>query len=238
MATVIKRASRVETTEGTTFAIAELATTMVGAFPVTSRAVQNYTITASLGESIGSETLDVSALPVALDAGTKLTFTGGTVATVAVWTPASSTQIDILPLTGTIAANATATTVAWRFVVGCTNAIVVPTIKNIETTNFLSGEGMEMVTTGNSKKITMDLNLTAGDQGGYLLRKVCYDKAYLGREFYFQVAFITGERHEGVLLLNSANPQGAVQDARKFSIEAQVQGSAYYYTGATEILVT
>jgi len=150
---------------------------------------------------------------------------------------AGSTTIPILPASGTASSGATATTIAWRYVVGATNATFSPEIKNIETTNYLSGEGVEQVTTGNSKKISLEFNIVVGDQGGELLKKVVYDRTAIGREYYFQGVFKTGEKHEGVMLLTSATPTQAVQDKRSLQCEAQVQGSSYIYTPATAVIV-
>lgn len=235
MAQTITRASVVETTLGITFAIAELSTTQVGAVQVTNRTVPTYTITTSASHAVDDELLAVTALPVDLDAGTKLTF-GSTVATVADYTATGATSIPILPLEGPIASGATATTVAVRYVAGCYNATVAPEIKNVDVTNYLSGVGMEMVTTGNSKKMSLEFNLVYGDQGGYYLRDIAYNKDLVGREFYFILEFPSGEKHEGVALLTSATPTQAVQDKRSFQCEAQIQGDSYIYTAPTEII--
>lgn len=236
MVLTLVRASRVETTEGFQFAIAELPTATIGAFSYTDRNVQTYTITLGANVALNAETITVSALPIALDAGTPLTF-GATTLFVGQYKAAGSTTIPILPAAGTASSGATATTIAWRYVVGCINATFSPQIKNVETTNYLSGEGMEQVTTGNAKTISLEFNDVVGDQGGSLLKKVIYDRTAIGREYYFQGVFKSGEKHEGVLLLTSATPTQAVQDKRSFQCEAQVQGSSYIYTPSTPVIV-
>lgn len=236
MVKTLVRASVVETTLDIQFAIAELPTQTVGAQTVSDRNVVVHTITLSASVALNDETITVSALPVALDAGTKLIF-GATTLTVGQYKSAGSTSIPILPAPGTAASAATATTVAWRFCIGATNCTIKPEIKNVETTNYLSGTGKEQVTTGNSKMITLEFNDVLGDQGGNLLKKVIFDGTAIGREYYFQLIFKTGEKHEGVLLLTSASPTQAVQDKRSFQCDAQIQGSSYIYTPSTAIIV-
>lgn len=235
MALTVTRGSVVEKTAGITFAIAELPTVTVGAETVTSRAVPTYTVTLGANITLNAESITVSALPIALDAGTKLTF-GSTTVQLADYYAAGSTTLEILPAPGTASSGATATTKAWRFVSGCYNATIQPQIKNVDTTNYLSGIGMEQVTTGNSKTMQLEFNLVYGDQGGYILRKIAYDKSFVGREFYFRVDFPSGEAHEGAALMTSASPTQAVQDKRSFSCEAQVQGDSYIYFAPTEII--
>lgn len=236
MAQTITRATVVETTLGITFAIAELSTISVGAVQVTNRTVPTYTITSGAAHSALDETLTVTALPIDLDAGTELLFSGGTTVVVADYVASGATSIPVLPLTGPVGNTETATTVALRFVAGCYNATVTPNIKNVETTNYLSGVGMEQSTTGNSKTMSLEFNLLYADQGGYYLRKIAYDKALVGREFYFELKFPSGEKHSGVALLNSASPTQGVQDKRSFQCEAQIQGDSYVYTAPTEII--
>lgn len=238
MSTTLTRASVVETTLGIEFAIAELSTQTVGAVTVTNRTVPTYTITTSASASSGAGTIAVNATTVDLDAGTKLTFTGGTVAQVSVFTPSGATSIPVINLTGAIGSGATATTKALRYVTGCYNATVKPDIKNVDTTNYLSGVGKEMLTTGNAKTMSLEFNLVYGDKGGEILRKIAYDKDYIGREFYFVLTFPSGESHEGVALLTSATPTQAVQDKRSFQCEAQIQGDSYDYNAATAYTAT
>lgn len=229
MPQTINHASVVETTLGITFQIGELPTQQVGAVIVTNRNVPSYTITTSAAASANTESLSVQATPVLLDAGERLNF-GGVIATLSNAAAAGSTTLQLLPLPGSIGNGATATTKALVFVAGCTDATVSPEIKNIETTNYLSGLGMEKVTTGNSKKMQLNFNLIYGDRGGNILRRIAYDKVYAGREFYFYLLFPSGEGHEGIALLESASPTQQVQDKRSFSCNAQVQGDTYIYT--------
>ena len=229
MPQTINRASVVETTLGVTFQIGELPTQKIGAVTVTNRNAPSYTITTTAAAIIEAESLQVQATPVLLDAGERLNF-GGVIATLSNAAPAGSTTLQLLPLPGSIGNSATASTKALVFVAGCTDATVSPEIKNVDTTNYLSGIGMEKTTTGNSKQMKLDFNLVYGDRGGAILRRIAYDKIYVGREFYFYLLFPSGESHEGVALLESASPTQQVQDKRSFSCNAQVQGDSYIYT--------
>jgi hypothetical protein len=229
MPQTINRASVVETTLGITFQIGELPTQQVGAVIVTNRNVSTYTITTAAAAILGAESISVQATPVLLDAGERLNF-GGVIATLTNAAAAGSTTLQTLPLPGSIGNGATATTKALVFVAGCTDATVSPEIKNVDTTNYLSGLGMEKTTTGNAKKMQLNFNLIYGDRGGSILRRIAYDKTYAGREFYFYLLFPSGEAHEGAALLESASPTQQVQDKRSFSCNAQVQGDSYIYT--------
>lgn len=66
-----------------------------------------------------------------------------------------------------------------------------------------------------------------------LLRKFAYDITYVGREFYFEVLYPSGETHKGIALVTSASPENTAQELRKMTMEAQVQGSSYEYVAAT-----
>jgi hypothetical protein len=151
---------------------------------------------------------------------------------------AAATSIQTLPLSASVASAATATTKALVFVAGCTEATVSPQIKNSDTTNYLSGLGMEKVTVGNAKTMNLNFNLVYGDLGGGILRKIAYDNAFAGREFYFRLAFPSGEVYEGVALLESASPQNPVQEKRAFSCTAQIQGANYFYTAPTVVTIS
>ena len=68
MPLVIARPSVVETTLGITFQIGELPTQTVGNVVISSRTPLSYTITTSATAPSGAESINVAALPVALDA--------------------------------------------------------------------------------------------------------------------------------------------------------------------------
>lgn len=77
------------------------------------------------------------------------------------------------------------------------------------------------------------LTITTLDRGMDLLRKFAYDDSYVGREFYFEVLYPSGEAHKGIALVTSATPENTAQELRKLSLESQVQGLSYSYTPAT-----
>lgn len=171
-----------------------------------------------------------------LDAGTVLTF-GSTKVTIAKGVQLATTPqtVETLPIVGTIASAATAKTSGALYVVGSSKADVAPEIKTSDATNYLSGIGMEMVVTGNSKKLSIESQMIYGDKGMDLLRKFAYDDTYVGREFYFEVLYPSGEAHRGIALVTSATPENTAQELRKMTMEAQVQGSSYAYTAATVV---
>ncbi len=171
-----------------------------------------------------------------LDAGTVLTF-GATKVTVAKGIQITTTpqSVETLPITGTIASAATAKTSGALFCIGASKADVAPEIKTSDATNYLSGIGAEMVVTGNSKKLSIELQLIYSDRGGELLRKMAYDDTYVGREFYFEVLYPSGESHRGIALVTSASPENTAQELRKFTMEATVQGTSYFYQAPTVV---
>lgn len=90
-----------------------------------------------------------------------------------------------------------------------------------------------MVVTGNAKKLSIEFSLIYGDRGGNLLRKMAYDKNYIGREFYFEATYASGEKHQGIGLITSATPENTAQELRSFSMEGMTMGDAYVYSEAT-----
>jgi len=239
MPQVISRPTAVETTLGITFQIGRLPVQTIGAVQVSLRNPVEYTITAAAA-TLGAESVTLTAdTTVFLDAGEILTF-GTTKVTLAEGKTIATTPTPVatLPLTAAVTEGASDVTNALVFVSGCYNATVTPNIKNVDVTNYLSGVGVEMVTTGNNKTMSLEFNLIYGDKGGEILREIAYDKSYIGREFYFLLAFPSGEKHEGAALLNSASPTQGVQDKRSFQCEAQIQGDSYIYTPPDAIVVT
>lgn len=242
MSKTITRPTAVETTLGTTFAIKEAPTTTVGAVQVSVRSLPTITWSVKSAASLNAETVTLAhdqSSSVYLDAGTVLSFGGAkklTVATgISIPTGTTGTAVDTLPIPAALTTTDTATAKEIYFVNGCTNATVSPEIKNEETTNYLSGVGMEQTTVGNSKKMNLEFNLVYNDKGSDVLRKISYDATYVGREFYFELTFASGEKHSGFALLTSASPQGGVQQIRKFQCEAQIQGDSYVYTPPTAV---
>ena len=178
---------------------------------------------------------------VYLDAGTVLLFPGATLASpkirvttavAATFLPATALLVSTLEIPAPIAAAAIAKDKALLFLPGARSAIVTPTIKTEDVTNFGSGTGMEMVVTGNSKKIAIELDLVYKNKAHEAILAMMYADSDIGRESYLEVLFNSGERHEGYALMTSAAPAGAVQAKRSVNLEFQFQGGCYIYTPA------
>lgn len=249
MSSVIVAPSTRKTTLGKKFAIGKLPYVMYGQQRSTIRKPYVYTLT--VGAAFTSSTSDqlsltltlvngaapVTGATVFLDAGLILNFGTNKVVQTA---EAKSIGTTATPITivdpaspVTLATTDTATTKALLFVHGCSNATVSPQIQNEDGTTYTSGTGKEMVTVSNAKQLAFDFNEIYGDQGGELLKGIMFDDTDIGREFYFQVLESDGETHEGVAILNSGSPQGAVHQLKKINGQAQVQGDSYVHTKAT-----
>jgi hypothetical protein len=247
MAKIITRPSIRETTLGVSFAVAELRSITVGTSIATIREFPEYGVAVGASVANNAETIQLSFVPTAaqtaatppvtgfyLDAGTVLSFSA-TKVTIAkgIQLTTSPQSVETLPIVGTIASAAATKTSGAVFVVGCSKSDVAPEIKTSDATNYLSGIGAEMVVTGNSKKLSIETQCIYGDRGTDLLRRFAYDTTYVGREFYFEVLYPSGESHKGIALVTSATPENTAQELRKLTCEAQVQGQAYEFLPAT-----
>lgn len=239
MVTTICRSTPFQTTLGITVAIQKAPVTAVGGINVSEHTLPTYTISTdaiTLGDEEVLLTLTsppAGVTEVDLDVGTILTF-GTTKITLAEAVTVSTTgeTVATLPAPATVAANATATTKALLFLPGCRSAIVTPTIKTEDVTNYLSGVGMEMLTVGNSKKVSMELDLVYNSKAHDIVLSMMYADADIGREAYLDVLFPSGERHEGYALMTTSTPAGGVQAKRSVTLEWQFQGGCYTYTPA------
>lgn len=246
--TVVPPSTR-KTTLGKTFSIGRLPFVLYGQQKATIRRVPLYTIT--VGAAFDSATSDQLSLTltlvngvaptagtkVYLDAGLVLTFTGNKTIKISEGeeigtTPTPVTIVDPATAT-TLATTDTTTTNALLFVHGCSNATVSPQIQNEDGTTYTSGTGKEMVTVSNAKELAFEFRSIYGDKGGEVLYDIMYEDSDIGREFYFQVIEADGEIHEGVAILNSASPQGGVQQLVTVSGSAQIQGSSYVHKKST-----
>lgn len=246
--TVVPPSTR-KTTLGKTFSIGRLPFVLYGQQKATIRRVPLYTIT--VGAAFDSATSDQLSLTltlvngaapaagakVYLDAGLILTFTGNKTIKISegeeiATTPTPVTIVDPATAT-TLATTDTTTTNALLFVHGCSNATVSPQIQNEDGTTYTSGTGKEMVTVSNAKELAFEFRSIYGDKGGEVLYDIMYEDSDIGREFYFQVIEADGEIHEGVAILNSASPQGGVQQLVTVSGSAQIQGSSYVHKKST-----
>ncbi|MBW4580689.1 MAG: hypothetical protein KME42_14080 [Tildeniella nuda ZEHNDER 1965/U140] len=186
--------------------------------------------------TIGSRVIPVTALPALIDVGDTLLFNSTIPQTLTVTgrSPAGATQLRVNAITSALTAGNSASTKALYAVVGCTvSPVPSPTPKVVDTTNLLSGIGMEKVITAISQEMSVDFNIVRGDLGGGLLVEILRDKDKYNKEIYFQVTMDDGERHEGVAIITAGPETGSVQDLRKIQCKLQVQGQTYVYTKST-----
>ncbi len=236
-----------QTTLGITARILDAPVLVYGGINVSQHTLPTYEFESSTAVAAGDEQISLllanppaGVTSVFLDIGTVLEFPGATplLPKIRVTLAQSATitttaaLVDTLPIATAIAANAVATDKALLFLPGTKNAVVTPTIKAEDTTNYLSGTGMEMATVGNSKKSSMEVVLVYNNAAHDLLLKYCYDDEYVGREAYLEIAFPHGEKHEGYALLTTATPQAQVQALRPLTLEWNFQGGCYTYTPA------
>lgn len=235
-----------QTTIGIDVFIQKAPVRQVGGINISQHTLPNYSVTLGSAVVAGDESISVTLTTppagitnVYLDAGTLLEYPGSVAGTtVRVKTAEariiSSTAVSVptLPIASPIAANAVALTKALLFVPGCRSAIPTPTIKTEDTTNYGSGMGMEAVVTGNSKKISMELDLIYDNLAHDIILDMLYEKNSVGREAYLDIILPSGERHEGYALLTTGTPTAAVQAKRSVTLEWQIQGECYTYTKA------
>lgn len=236
-----------QTTLGITARILDAPVLVYGGINVSQHTLPTYDIQSSAAVAAGDEQISLILInpPVGvtsafLDIGTVLEYPGATpllpkirvtLAESALVTTTAAV-FDTLPISLPIAANAVAKDKALLFLPGTKNAVVTPTIKAEDTTNYLSGTGMEMATVGNSKKSSMEVVLVYNNKAHDLLLKYCYDDEHVGREAYLEIAFPHGEKHEGYALLTTATPQAQVQALRPLTLEWNFQGGCYKFTPA------
>ena len=236
-----------QTTLGVTVAIQKAPIVVVGGLNLSQHTLPDYQVSVATAAAINDETISITLTSppagvtnVYLDAGTVLAFPGATstsppinvVLAAEVIIGATAVSVATLPIPAVIAAAAIAKTKALLFLPGCRNAIVTPTIKVEDTTNYTSGTGMEGVVTGNSKKSSMEVDLVYGSLSHDILLSMLYADSDIGRHAYLDILFPSGERHQGYALMTTATPAGQVQAKRAVTCEWQFQGQCYDYTPA------
>lgn len=235
-----------QTTIGIDVFIQKAPVRQVGGINISLHTLPSYSVTLGGGVVLGAESISVTLTTppagittVYLDSGTLLEFPGSVVGTtVRVKTAeakiisSTATTIATLPISAPIATASIATTKALLFLPGCRTAVPTPTIKTEDTTNYGSGQGMEYITTGNSKKFSMEMDLIYDNLAHDLILDIMYAKESIGRECYLDVLYPSGERHQGYCLLMTASPTAAVQAKRSVTLEWQVQGECYDYIKA------
>jgi hypothetical protein len=184
--------------------------------------------------TLGTTLLPVNALPCLIDVGEILTFTGGMQVYVTGRAPLGAQQIQVAPTSALLTTGNTATTNGLLAVVGCTSSPV-PSAepKAVETTNLLSGTGVEKKLTAVGYKMKVEFNQVTGDLGGGVLLGILRNPNKLAKEVYFQVITSEGETHTGAAIVTAGPEAGNIQDIRKISCELQVQGLSYAFTAAT-----
>lgn len=184
--------------------------------------------------TIGSEVLPVTPLPTNIYPGEKLTFNNGAYSvTVSDFAPAGATRLQIQPSTVLAVENHTAKTTATVYIAGATDASPSSQPKTVDAANFLSGSGMEMVTTGSNRTMSFTFQRIIGDPGADLLMKILYDDRFFGSEIYATLRRPFGEEFAGAAILTSGNQSSPVQDLITVQADLQFQGSSFKYTAPT-----
>jgi hypothetical protein len=182
----------------------------------------------------GSEVLPVTPLPTNLYPGEKLSFNGGAyTAVVSDFAPASATRLEVQPTTVLAVENHTASTLATLYIAGATDASPSSAPKTVDTSNFLSGSGAEMVTTGSNRTLSFTTQRVLGDPGCDLLMQMLYNQTYFDREIYAILKRPFGEEYAGAAILTSGNQSSPVQDLITLQADMQFQGDSFVYTAPT-----
>jgi hypothetical protein len=247
MPTTVCRSVPYQTTLGIEVFIQKAPTIPVGGIQISQHTLPDYQITlaAAIVAGIDVASLQLTNPPagvtaVYLDAGVTLQFPPATAGgptrniTIAEGTIVTATAVNVPIIDATVAIPTAlvAPNKALLSLPGCRSAIVTPTIKSEDVTNYLSGIGMEMLVTGNSKKVSMELDLVYNSIAHDIILDMSYDYDNVGREGYLDILFPSGERHRGYALMTTSTPAGQVQAKRSMTLEWQFQGSCYEYISA------
>jgi hypothetical protein len=188
----------------------------------------------------GSQWIPVDPLPVSLFPGEKLIFDAGganngpITAIVSDYVPAGAIAVQTQPTTGGALTDAdTASTYATIYFAGVTDASPSSAPKTVNTENFLSGAGAEMVTTGTNRTLSFTVQRVANDPGSDLLFRVLFDDALYNREVYAIVERDGGEKFEGAAIFTNGSVTSPVQDLVTVQADLQFQGSSFTYTPPT-----
>jgi hypothetical protein len=126
--------------------------------------------------------------------------------------PAGAVQLRVSALGTALVAGDTATTKGLFTVYGCTSSPVPsPEPKVVDTTNLLSGIGMESKITAVKQTMTVNFNVVAGDLGGGLLVDILRNKQKYNREFYFEVSLDYNELHTGAAIVTAGPESGEIK---------------------------
>jgi hypothetical protein len=180
--------------------------------------------------AIGSMYVPVAPLVGQIDAGAKLTFTGGLAVTVTDYCSAGSTVLEVLPLTAALTAGNTATYKALLNLAGATNATPSPQPKTVDTTNYNSGIGKEMVVTQVSATLKVEYNLMVGDRGGEVITSIMLNPSKYASEVFAQIDRPNDGIYQGAAIATQSSDTAPVQDVAKRSVDMQFQGVSFSYT--------
>ena len=193
------------------------------------------TVAASL-LTLGSEYLPVTPIPTNIYPGEKLTFNSGGpsyVATVSDFAPAGAIALQVQPLASAATAGHTASTLATMYIAGATDASPSSQPKTVDAANFLSGAGMEMITTGTNRTVSFSFQRIIGDPGADLLMQMLYNDQFYDREIYATLKRPFGEEYSGSAIMTSGNQSSPVQDLITVQADLQFQGSSFVYKAPT-----
>ncbi len=184
--------------------------------------------------AVGSEYLPVTPLPTNIYPGEKLSFNNGAyTVVVSDFAPAGAIQLEVQPTTVLAVENHTASTLATLYIAGATDASPSSQPKTVDAANFLSGAGMEMITTGTNRTVSFTFQRIIGDPGADLLMRVLYDDTLFDREVYATLKRPFGEEYAGAAIMTSGNQNSPVQDLITVQADLQFQGSSFVYTPPT-----
>lgn len=186
--------------------------------------------------TVGSEYLPVTPIPTNIYPGEKLRFNSGGPAytvTVSDFAPAGAIQLQVQPTTVLAVEGHTASTLATMYIAGATDASPSSAPKTVDGTNFLSGAGSEMITTGTSRTLGFSFQRVKNDPGCDLLMQMLYNDQFYNREIYATLKRPFGEEYAGAAIMTSGNQSSPVQDLITVQADMQFQGDSFRYTAPT-----
>lgn len=210
---------------------------MVKLLPLNSRDVtaDEETITSpSSATAVGATSMTVTATGVDIPAGTALSFsssTGRAQAVLSADAASGATTLNFFPLIKAIPASATAV-----YVDGLVPLFGLQTFSNadtsttVDTTNTLSGIGLESASIRSDRKLTIEGIQVPGDPALYgVIKPVSKSNALFGREIYAVMSMPDGEQIKGAAKITNYSEPGNQNEVKKFSFELQFQGISYVW---------
>ncbi|NEQ28722.1 MAG: hypothetical protein F6K28_59135 [Microcoleus sp. SIO2G3] len=200
------------------------------------------TITIGTAAAVGATSLSLTAdaANVKLYAGQALSFIAATSPTgrqqavllddVTLSTTAAT--VNIFPLISAIAANSTSKLVAGMLpVLGIQEFGLQSSDTDVDTTNTLSSIGTEVALIRSSKTFNISGIQIPGDRGLYqIVKPVCLEAAFFGREVYAILSLPDGEMFEGVAKVRNFSAPGSQNEVKKYTFELMIMGATFKYT--------